>query len=59
MKKRRLKKWVENSLNLVLVLLFFALLGEIENTLQFIIVKTTILIMMYFIVKILKKYEVN
>lgn len=59
MKKRRLKKWVENSLNLVLVLLFFALLGEIENTLQFIIVKTTILIMIYFIVKILKKYEVN
>lgn len=59
MKKRRLKKWVENSLNFILVLLFFSLLGEVENILQFIIVKTIILIMMYFIAKILKKYEVS
>jgi hypothetical protein len=57
MKKRRLKKWVENSLNLILVALFFALMGEIDNLMQFIIVKTTIVITMLFIINILRKYE--
>ena len=57
MKKRKLKKWVENSLNLILVALFFALMGEIDNLMQFIIVKTTIVITMLFIINILRKYE--
>lgn len=56
MKKRYLKKWVENSILCIQFLLFLILCAECNNFIIFVISKIIVLIIFYINHVILEKY---
>ena len=54
--KKRLKKWVENTLIIILFILVILLMSDSQNIIIFITSKITSLILIYIIGKILINY---